>query len=128
MKKYSLSRDERLIRNSEFRTVLAEKNRFSDELLILYIAKNDYAYSRLGVSIGKSYGSAFMRNRIKRLVKEAFRLNKPKIPAGFDYLVMVSKMVLNSDKSKDCLKKLDLEQVEKSFMGLINHAKKKLSQ
>jgi len=39
---------------------------------------------RLGLAIPKAYGNAVARNRLKRLIREAFRINKAKLPRGVD--------------------------------------------
>ena len=45
--------------------------------------------SRLGLSVPGRVGTNVKRNRIKRLIREAFRLNYEKIPTGFDFVVGV---------------------------------------
>jgi ribonuclease P protein component len=46
--------------------------------------------TRLGVTVTKKVGNAVVRNRIKRLVREVFRLQRARLPAGLD-LVWVAK-------------------------------------
>ena len=80
----------RLLANSQFRFVLAKRLSARDELLLLYTRENGLDYPRLGISIGKSCGNAVIRNRLKRLLREAFRQNKQLIAAGFDFVVSMS--------------------------------------
>jgi len=46
-------------------------------------------YSRIGITVTKKYGKAHKRNRMKRLVREFFRLNKPLFKQGYDFLIIV---------------------------------------
>ena len=63
-----------------------------------------------------------MRNRIKRLLREAFRQSQDLLPDGFDYLVMISpKLLKKLDKSQDTkklLKQLTFERIKNSLMTL----------
>jgi ribonuclease P protein component len=118
MKRFSFPKKKRLISNSQFKAVLDDGRRRSNCVLRLYIAKNNLEYSRLGVSVGKSQGNAVVRNRLKRLMREAFRQNQHQIPAGFDYVLMISPRwpkKTNVDKST---KLPTFKQVEVSFLAL----------
>jgi ribonuclease P protein component len=99
----------RLGGNEEFKTVIAKRQRFSDNILALYVASNGREYSRLGVSVGKAVGNAVVRNRFKRLTREVFRLNREQIPAGFDYVAITS---------SKAAKGLTFEKVRDSFLKL----------
>jgi len=80
--------DERLHRKCDFKRVFQEGHRFSASGLSVWILKRDEAEEprkpRLGLAIPKAYGNAVARNRLKRLIREAFRLNKAGLPPRID--------------------------------------------
>ncbi len=126
MKLFTFPKNRRLVRNSQFKDVLGRGLRVSDGVLTLYMARNDCGYSRLGVSVGKFWGNAVVRNRSKRLLREAFRQSQDQIPAGFDYLLMISRSWGKSDKSgpKEAVKQLTFEQVRASLLALVNQVRR----
>ncbi len=46
------------------------------------------AIPRLGVSVGRRVGGAVVRNRVKRLLREAFWAVAPELPGTYDYVVV----------------------------------------
>ena len=130
MKLFSLPKNKRLVSNSQFRAVLASRLRADDELLRLYIADNNCGYPRLGISVEKTCGTAVVRNRLKRLLRETFRQNQHEIPQGFDYLLMIShqwtkKNGCSADAAK-AVKKLSFDDVKTSFLALVDKAVREL--
>ncbi len=126
MRCFSFPKSKRLVRNSQFKDVLDRGLRISDRVLTLYMARNECGHPRLGVSVGKFWGNAVMRNRLKRLLREAFRQSQDEIPAGFDYVLMISRSCGKSDKSgpKEAVKQLTFEQVRASLLALINQVRR----
>jgi len=86
-KQFGFPKTRRLVKNEQFRAVIALRKRASDGRLIIYAAPNGLDFARIGISIGRSAGSAVFRNRFKRLVREAFRINKESIHVGRDYVI-----------------------------------------
>lgn len=119
MKRFSFPKNKRLVSNRQFKAVLAHRRRFSDGLLTLYVAENDCGYPRLGVSIGKSHGNAVVRNRLKRLLREAFRQSQEKIPQGFDYVLMLDPRFSKRDARRASGRQPTFEQIETSFLNLV---------
>jgi len=60
--------------------------RASDDRLTVWARLNGLPHSRLGIVVGRKYGGAVQRNRLKRLLREAFRLNRARLPAGMDLI------------------------------------------
>ena len=80
---------ERIKDPRDFRRAFDQKRSAADAALVVYGAPNGLAYPRLGISVGrKKVRRAVARNRIKRLVREAFRLSKGELPAGVDLVVV----------------------------------------
>ena len=119
--RFTFAKNQRLLKNAQFKAVLARRLRASDRLLILYMAPNQAGRPRLGISIAKKLGKAVVRNSLKRYIREAFRLNQHQIPQNFDYLVMISPDLVSHLKSapnRDILKKFALRDFAGSFKTL----------
>src|SRR4051794_37066363 len=80
---------ERIKNPQDFRRAFERKRSASDAAMIVYAVENGRDHPRLGISIGrKKVRRAVERNRIKRLLREAFRLGKDELPAGLDLVVV----------------------------------------
>jgi ribonuclease P protein component len=54
---------------------------------VVFFLSNGLAETRLGLTVPASVGNSVLRNRVKRRVREVFRLNQHSIPAGWDIVV-----------------------------------------
>jgi ribonuclease P protein component len=82
-------RHERIDDPAAFRRAFERKRSAADAFLVVYGAENGLDYPRLGISVSrKKVRRAHDRNRVKRLLREAFRLGKAELPAGVDLVVV----------------------------------------
>lgn len=80
--------DEKIRKNSHFRFIYNRGKSFSDSYLVLYIFKNNKSINRLGISVSKKVGKSVVRSRVKRLIRENYRLNKDGLKKGYDVIFL----------------------------------------
>jgi ribonuclease P protein component len=84
------ARRRRLSRSAEFDRVYREGRSHSGRHLVLYSfpREADGESPRLGLSVGRKVGGAVQRNKVKRLLREAFWASEERLPAGHDFVVV----------------------------------------
>src|SRR4051812_23298986 len=85
------ARRRRLSRSAEFDRVYREGRSHAGRHLVLYSFPREAGGDdepRLGLSVGRKVGGAVERNKVKRLLREAFWQSEELLPAGHDFVVV----------------------------------------
>lgn len=77
----------RLVSQLDFDRVFHEGIVASDSVLVIHAVRGKQTWTRIGLSVSKRVGNSPIRNRWKRLIREAFRRQKMELPLAIDMVV-----------------------------------------
>lgn len=97
-----------LKKNAEFRFVYEHGKSMANKQLVMYLLKKDQPLNHLGISVSKKIGNSVVRHRVKRLIKEIYRLSEENIDKGYDIVIVARNGFL------EC----DFADMKKSFLHL----------
>ena len=72
----------------------------ANSYLVLYARKNHSGANRVGVTVSKKLGCAVVRNRVRRRLREVYRLNEALFAPGWDIVVVARSRCVAADFSK----------------------------
>ena len=93
--------------NREFSRVFKKGKYKAGKHIVVYALENGFSYNRVGISISKKVGIAVQRNRVKRLIRESYRLSEDSILTGYDIVILV-KSTVRSKNNNNRLKAVSL--------------------
>jgi len=96
-RRYLFQRTQRLLKQTDFKYVFDKPEKSKDEYFTVLARHNFLMYARLGVIVSKKWVKhAAARNRIKRLVRESFRLHQHTL-LNKDFVVLASNKIMQGD-------------------------------
>lgn len=105
--------NESLRNTRQFNYVYKRGKSIVNKYVVMYYINNNLENNRVGFSVSKKVGKAVIRNRVKRLMKESYRLNEDKINKGYD-IVFVARVRLNRS---------NFEEVNKAVLNCFKKSK-----
>ena len=87
--------------NHIFRRLYATAG-YANGFLVLYARKNRTDGNRVGITVSKKLGSAVIRNRIRRRLREVYRLHETQFAPGWDIVVVARSRCIQSDFQSLC--------------------------
>ncbi len=109
--------EHRVRKRSDFQRVFAGRRVSArDDVLLIFVHPNGIDRRRIGLSVGRKVGKAVFRNRWKRLLREAFRLERARLPQGVDLVVVP---MLRGEQPT-------LSAIRSSLLGVARRAARKL--
>ena len=85
--------------NHIFRRLYATSGH-ANSYLVLYARRNRTATNRVGLTVGKKLGHAVVRNRVRRRLREIYRLNEERFAPGWDIVVVARSRCVGADFGK----------------------------
>lgn len=88
-----MNKTEMLKKNFEFKYIFLKGNYFSGKYIEMYIKKNNLNKNFLGIAVSKKVAKSVKRNRIKRLIRENYRLLENQIEIGNSIIILWKKNI-----------------------------------
>ena len=83
-----MKNSESLRKNRQFQFVYKYGKSFANKYLVMYIKENGQGINRIGISVSKKVGNSVVRHRVKRLIKESYRLHENVFNSGLDMVIV----------------------------------------
>ena len=103
----------RILRSKRmFQEVYLRGRSWADRYLVLYVFPAIGPEKKVGFAAGKNLGNAVTRNRLKRMMRESYRLHQTQLAEGFYYLLVARKSAVG----------VKTMEIERAFLKLAGRA------
>ena len=110
-----------LKKNNEFRTIYKKGRYKAGKYLVMYVMPNKKDINRIGITTGKRFGNSVQRNRMKRIIRESYRLSRDRMKMGYDIIFMARASERKADSPNRKLKAVSIptyKEIEKEMNRL----------
>ena len=83
-----MKKTESLRKNRQFQEVYRVGSSRANRYFVMYVSENHQEKNFLGISVSKKVGNSVVRHRVKRLVKESYRLHEDIFNSGLNIVVI----------------------------------------
>ncbi len=108
-----MNQAQRLRTRADFDRVRREGHSWSHRLMVLVASPNDLGVTRVGITAGKRIGNAVVRNRAKRLMREAVRIHYAQMAPGWDLMLIARAAIVP----------VKMQEVAAALVALLRQAK-----
>ncbi len=94
---FSFKKENRIKSKNAFQTVYKTGRSVVDSMSVMYVLANDEKKIKIGFAVGKKLGSAVVRNRVKRLMREVFRHRRGELKDSVHIIWVARKKLIAAD-------------------------------
>ena len=98
--RFSFKKDDRILKRSEFLELTRSGRKVQNDCFVALFQAGRLEHSRLGITVTRKVGKAALRSRIKRLVREYFRLNRRHLNQNWDINIVAKKKAADLSAEK----------------------------
>lgn len=84
----SFPRRRRIRSSLDFQRIYAKKIKAGNSILLLFASRNSLGTTRIGLSVSRRHGNSVVRHRLRRMLREAYRLEQHRLPEGLDLILI----------------------------------------
>lgn len=101
-------------KNYEFKNLFSKGKFYYGQYIHMYVKKTEKNYNKLGIAVSKKQGKAVKRNRIKRLIRENYKIFENRIEKGINILI-----IINKEKN---IEEITFKDIESNFYSTLKKA------
>lgn len=89
-----------LKKNSDFRRLYSKGKSAVNPYMVVYCRRNKGGTNRLGYTVSTKLGHAVVRNRVRRRLREIYRLNAPSLKTGWDIIIVARSRCVGAEYAR----------------------------